>query len=106
MLQGSGGGCEIRTHAPVKANGFQDFLTNPTLTQNNRKYQTTENAENPVKSRVFGVLYFSNLENQDGARISVSKTISKDFLEKLLDKSAPNFPMASHRCLDEFAIEV
>ena len=26
MLQGSGGGCEIRTHAPVKANGFQDRL--------------------------------------------------------------------------------
>ena len=31
------------------ANGFQDFLTNPTLTQNNRKYQTVENAETPVK---------------------------------------------------------
>ena len=22
----SGGGCEIRTHAPVKANGFQDWI--------------------------------------------------------------------------------
>ena len=30
-------------------NGFQDFPRNPTLTQNNRKYQTVENAENPVK---------------------------------------------------------
>ena len=29
------------------ANGFQDFPRNPTLTQNNRKYQTLENAKNP-----------------------------------------------------------
>ena len=33
----------------LSANGFQDFSRNPTLTQNNRKYQTIENAENPVK---------------------------------------------------------
>ena len=25
----SGGGCEIRTHAPVKANGFQGNVDNP-----------------------------------------------------------------------------
>ena len=55
-----GGGRGIRTHAPVKANGFQDFLTNPTLTKNNRRYQTVENAENPDVARVFGVLSFPN----------------------------------------------
>ena len=77
-------------------NGFQDFLTNPTLTQNNRKYQTIENAENPVKSRAFGVLSFQKSKTPSGARISASKTISKDFLEKVLDKSAPISPVASH----------
>ena len=77
-------------------NGFQDFLTNLTLPQNNRKYQTIENAEKPVKSRAFGVLSFPKPETVDGARISVSKTISKTFLEKSLDKSAPNAPVASH----------
>ena len=92
----AGGGCEIRTHAPVKANGFQDFLTNPTLTQINRKYQTVENAETPDVARVFGVLPFQKSETVDGARISASKTISKDFLEKLLDKSTPKRPVASH----------
>ena len=76
----------------VSPNGFQDFLTNPTLTQNNRKYQTVENAETPVKSRAFGVLLFPKPETSDGARISVSKTISKTFLEKPLDKSAPISP--------------
>ena len=80
----------------LTANGFQDFLRNPTLTQNNRKYQTVENAENPVKSRAFGVLSFPKSETVDGARISASKTISKDFLEKVLDKSAPICPVASH----------
>ena len=49
----------------LSANGFQDFLTNPTLTQNNRKYQTIENAENPVKSRAFGVLPFPKPETVD-----------------------------------------
>ena len=44
-----GGGRGIRTHVRLLSNGFQDFLTNPKLTQNNRKYQTVENAENPVK---------------------------------------------------------
>ena len=77
-------------------NGFQDFFRNPTLTQNNRKYQTVENAETPDVSRVFGVLSFSKPETSDGARISDSKTISKDFLEKVLDKSAPKRPVASH----------
>ena len=91
-----GGGCEIRTHAPVKANGFQDFLEYLNLPQNKRKYQTIENAENPVNSRVFGVLSFPKPETVGGARISVSKTISKTFLEKLLDKSAPISPVASH----------
>ena len=76
--------------------GFQDFLRNPTLTQNNRKYQTIENAENPVNSRAFGVLSFPKPETPSGARISASKTISKDFLEKVLDKSAPICPVASH----------
>ena len=80
----------------LSANGFQDFSRNPTLTQNNRKYQTIENAENPVKSRAFGVLLFSKTETVDSARFSASKTISKDFLEKLLDKSAPMCPVASH----------
>ena len=79
-----------------RANGFQDFLRNPTLTQNNRKYQTVENAENPVKSRAFGVFPFPKTETSDGARNFVSKTISKTFLEKLLDKSAQNSPVASH----------
>ena len=92
----SGGGCEIRTHAPVKANGFQDFFRNPTLTQNNRKYQTVENAENPDVARAFGVLSFPKPETSSSARISDSKTISKDFLEKVLDKSAPICPVASH----------
>ena len=69
----------------VSPNGFQDFLRNPTLTQNNRKYQTIENAENPVKSRAFGVLSFQKSKTVDGARISASKTISKDFLEKVLE---------------------
>jgi len=35
-------------------------------------------------------------ETVDGAIISASKTISKDFLEKVLDKSAPICPVASH----------
>ena len=91
-----GGGRGIRTPVGFHPNGFQDFFRNPTLTQNNRKYQTVENAENPVKSRAFGVLSFSKPETVDGARISASKTISKDFLEKLLDKSAPICPVASH----------
>ena len=77
-------------------NGFQDFPRNPTLTQNNRKYQTVENAENPVKSRDFGVLSFQKSKTVDGARISASKRISKDFLEIVLDKSAPTRPVASH----------
>ena len=55
-----------------------------------------ENAENPVKSRVFGVLSFRKSKTVDGARISVSKTNSKTFLEKLLDKSAPISLVASH----------
>ena len=96
MLSCFGGGWGIRTLVPVKANGFQDFLTNPTLPQNNRKYQTIENAENPVKSRAFGVLSFRKFKTPSGARISVSKTNSKTFLEKLLDKSAPISPVASH----------
>ena len=77
-------------------NGFQDFLRNPTLPQNNRKYQTIENAENPVKSRAFGVLSFPKPKTSSSARISASKTVSKDFLEKVLDKSSPICPMASH----------
>jgi len=80
----------------LSANGFQDFLINPTLTQNNRKYQMVENAENPHVARVFGVLSFPKPETSDGARISASKTISKDFLEKVLDKSSPICPVASH----------
>ena len=91
-----GGEEGIRTLVGLLPNGFQDFLTNPTLTQNNRKYQTVENAENPDVSRVFGVLSFPKSETVDGARISASKTISKDFLEKVLDKSAPIYPVASH----------
>ena len=75
-----------------RTNGFQDFLKNPTLPQNNRKYQTIENAENPDVSRVFGVLSFPKSKTPSGARISASKTISKDFLEKVLDKSAPISP--------------
>ena len=55
-----------------------------------------ENAENPDVARAFGVLSFSKPETSDRARISVSKTISKTFLEKPLDKSAPNSPVASH----------
>ena len=55
-----------------------------------------ENAENPVNSRAFGVLSFPKPETVDGARISASKTISKDFLEKVLDKSAPTRPVATH----------
>ena len=91
-----GGGKGIRTLVGVSPNGFQDFFRNPTLTQNNRKYQTVENAENPVNSRAFGVLSFQKPETVDSARISASKTISKDFLEKLLDKSALISPVASH----------
>ena len=91
-----GGGCEIRTHVCVSPNGFQDFLTNPTLPQNKRKYQTIENAENPDVARAFGVLSFLKSKTPSGARISVSKTISKDFLEKVLDKSSHISPVASH----------
>ena len=101
-----GGGKGIRTLVGGCPNGFQDFPRNPTLTQNNRKYQTIENAENPDVARVFGVLSFPKLETSDRARISASKTISKDFLEIVLDKSTTISPVASHRCLDEFAIEV
>ena len=60
-------------------NGFQDFLRFPTLPQNNRKYQTIENAENPVNSRDFGVLSFPKTETSDNARISVSKQFLKLF---------------------------
>ena len=91
-----GGGRGIRTPVGLPPNGFQDFLRNPTLTQNNRKYQTIENAENPVKSRAFGVLSFRKSKTPSGARFSASKTISKNFLEKVLDKSAPISPVASH----------
>ena len=91
-----GGGRGIRTPVGLPPNGFQDFLRNPTLTQNNRKYQTIENAENPDVARAFGVFPFPKTETSDGARIFVSKTISKTFLEKLLDKSAPISPVASH----------
>ena len=91
-----GGGRGIRTPVGLPPNGFQDFLTNPTLPKNKRKYQTVENAENPVNSRAFGVLSFPKPETVDGAGISASKTISKDFLEKVLDKSAPNSPGAGH----------
>ena len=86
----------MRTTVRITSNGFQGFLRNPTLMKNNRKYQTVENAENPVKSRAFGVLLFPKPETVDGARISASKTISNDFLEKVLDKSAPICPVASH----------
>ena len=96
MLQGSDGGKGIRTLVGVSPNGFQDFLRNPTLPKNKRKYQTVENAENPDVARAFGVLSFQKLETVDGARFSASKTISKDFLEKVLDKSAPIRPVASH----------
>ena len=91
-----GGGRGIRTPVGLPPNGFQDFLTNPTLTQNNRKYQTIENAENPVNSRAFGVLSFPKSKTSSSARISASKTVSKDFLEKSLDKTAPNSHVASH----------
>ena len=91
-----GGGRGIRTPVGLPLNGFQDFLRIPTLPQNNRKYQTIENAENPVNSRDFIVLSFPKPETVDGARISVSKTISKTFLEKFLDKFAPISPVASH----------
>ena len=91
-----GAGRGIRTPVASQPNGFQDFFRNPTLTQNNRKYQTIENAENPDVARVFGVLSFPNSKTPSNARISASKTISKDFLEKVLDKSAPTRPVASH----------
>ena len=55
-----------------------------------------ENAENPDVARAFGVLSFSKFKTPSGAIISASKTISKDFLEKVLDKSAPICPVASH----------
>ena len=55
-----------------------------------------ENAENPDVARDFGVLLFPKPETVDGARISASKTISKDFLEIVLDKSAPICHVASH----------
>ena len=101
--RGYGGGCGIRTHVRLLSNGFQDFLTNPTLPQNKRKYQTIENAENPVNSRAFGVFSFPKSKTPSGARISVSKTISKTFLEKSLDKSAPISPVASHIIYAKFA---
>ena len=91
-----GGGRGIRTPVGLPPNGFQDFREYPKLPQNKRKYQTIENAENPDVARVFGVLSFPKTETSDNARISVSKTISKTFLEKLLDKSAQNSPVASH----------
>ena len=97
MLQGSGGGRGILNPRGLSdPNCFQDFLTNPTLTQNNRKYQMIENAENPDVGRVFGVLSFQKSKTPSGARISASKTISKDFLEKVLDKFDPTRPVAVH----------
>ena len=98
-----GGGRGIRTPVGLPPNGFQDFLRFPTLTQNNRKYQTIENAENPDVARVFGVLSFLKSETSDGARIFVPKTISKTFLEKLLDKSAPISLVASHIIYAKYA---
>ena len=62
-----------------------------------------ENAENPDVARVFGVLSFSKPETPSGARISVSKTISKTFLEKLLDKSALISPVESHIIYAKYA---
>ena len=75
----SGGGCEIRTHAPVKANGFQDRLVmttsitlrvfnfiknrNPSqgkLRENCEKrfsQSASEDAKKPIKSRVFKKLH-------------------------------------------------
>ena len=75
----SGGGCEIRTHAPVKANGFQDRLVmttsitlrvfnfiknrNPSqgkLRENCEKrfsQSASDDAKNPIKSRVFKKLH-------------------------------------------------
>ena len=75
----SGGGCEIRTHAPVKANGFQDRLVmttsitlrvfnfiknrNPSqgkLRENCEKrfsQSASDDVKNPIKSRVFKKLH-------------------------------------------------
>ena len=91
-----GGGKGIRTLVGGCPNGFQNFFRNPALTKNNRKYQTVKNAENPDVARAFSVLSFSKPETSDGARIPASKTISKDFLEKVLDKLAPICPVANH----------
>ena len=99
-----GGGRGIRTPVGLLPNGFQDFLTNPTLPQNNRKYQTIENAENPVKSRAFGVLLFQKPETSDGARNSVSKTISKTFLEKTLDRFKKIWQLDSHNYIDTLVL--
>ena len=60
--------------------------------------------ENPVKSRGFGGLSFSNLENQDGARISDSKTISKDFLEKVLDRFKKIWRWDSRNYIDSLVL--
>ena len=84
----------------VSPNGFQDFREYPKLPQNKRKYQTIENAENPVNSRVFGALPFSKPETVDGARLSVSKTISKTFLEKTLDRFKKIWRLDSHNYID------
>ena len=39
-----GGGCEIRTHAPVKANGFQVFYSVPNLADFERLYRKMKDA--------------------------------------------------------------
>ena len=62
-----------------------------------------ENAETPVNSRDFGVLSFQESKTPSGVRNSASKTISKTFLEKPLDKSAPQSPVASHIIYAKYA---
>ena len=111
----SGGGCEIRTHAPVKANGFQDRLVmttsitlrvfnfiknrNPSqgkLRENCEKrfsQSASDDAKNPIKSRVFKKLHKQTKEvfktarqNHLWVRIKVPKIAPTCHGDRCLDK--------------------
>ena len=105
----SGGGCEIRTHAPVKANGFQDRLVmttsitlrvfnfiknrNPSqgkLRENCEKrfsQSASDDAKNPIKSRVFKKLHKQTKEVFKTAAFDRSaNSPSASILQQLLRK--------------------
>ena len=80
-----GGGCEIRTHAGLPPNGFQGTLTTRKLENFRGRYQTLKDAETPVFTRVFGSFLFEPRKILAPKHTSISKRISKKFLEIFLE---------------------